>query len=1383
MIAFCSVSQISEVDTWQRLKRLAINFQKQESFSRKENSCVKNAANGIKFDYDQLIFYVNGRRIVEKCVDPRISLATYLRDHLKLTGTKVGCNEGGCGACTVTITDLDPKTGNVRHYSANACLTPVCAVFGKAVTSIEGIGNAKNLHPIQERLSAAHGTQCGYCTPGFVMAMYSHLKNNPHPTEKSIDTAIQGNLCRCTGYRPILDAFYSFANEENIGVNKDNTLRDKNTQRKSFSTLTNYANCRKYDPSKELDYSSLLKADTLQNHSFKLQCDGRTWYQPKTIDELLILKNQFPDARIICGNSEVGIEVKLLFRDFQNAINVREIPELRAYKEDPEKGVFVGTGYSLNEMRALLNTTKSKHPVVTLLTKSIYYVKWQISKKFLVIITEWKTKSLEAVIEMLHLFAGNHVRNTASIGGNIATASPISDLNPIWQALNAKIVLQSKARGKRTVAIDENFFKGYRKTVIEQDEVILGIWIPWSSETTFFHAYKQAQRREDDISIVTAAHCADIDLDTHIIKDIRISYGGMAPTTKLALNTMKKLVGKKWDKETMDFALDELSKEMHLAADVPGGMPRYRTSLALSFFFKFFSNILGFKNQDKPTYLRKEFQSALKASQIYNDVLPGQKPIEPVGRPLQHRACDLQVSGEAAYSEDIYPTNCLYMAFVQSPIACGTLDAVDYSEALKVPGVYGYIDHNDIITFAKLGHAQDSPVFVEDKISYHCQPVAAILADNHDTARYAASLVKVKCTAQKPILSTDDAIKAGSYLRDKPYLVKSDLAPNYGTYDATTKDWSKYDYVLEDQVRMGGQEHFYLETSNCVVFPREDNELEIYASTQSVTDTQAEVCRVLGLPSNKVTVKVRRIGGGFGGKESTSGIFAAPAAVAALKYKRPVKFMTERYDDMAITGTRHPYLCKYKLGLNKEGMIQNYECKLYSNCGHSYDISPGVMHRSLVFADGVYRFPNAQISGMMCKTNLASNTAFRGFGGPQGLFTAETMMIEAAEKFGFDHDELREKNFYKEGECTPFGMHLHRNNIRRCWDECKQLADYTKRRESVKEFNRNHQYLKRGIFITPTKFGIAFGIKHLNQAGATVNIYRDGTVRVAQAGMEMGQGLYTKMTQVAAQCLGVDVSKVFIKETSTETVPNGSPTAASSGSDLNGIAVKDACDKINQRLQPIKDAHPDYTWEQIVEKAYLSRVPLFSSGFGIIHSEVVDFESGRGAEMFGYCTYGAACSEVEVDCLTGDHKIIRSDIVMDVGESLNPAIDIGQIEGAFLQGYGLYTMEELKVRPNGVRLTRGPGNYKIPTADDAPREFNVKLLKGSSNPGTIFSSKALAIGEPPLFLGVSAFFAIREAIKAYRKQNNVNEHLKFDAPATPEKIRLCCEDQITNRVR
>ncbi|CAJ0935919.1 unnamed protein product, partial [Mesorhabditis belari] len=1246
---------------------------------------------------------------------------------------------------------------------------PVCGVFGKAVTTVEGIrGVEERVHPVQERLTKAHGSQCGYCTPGFIMAMYTLLRNKPQPTKDDVDIAIQGNLCRCTGYRPILEAFYSFAKDEKgeIKVTENGCPMGEKCcknggdgcggERKTLIKLSDMSKCVPYDPSHELIFPPELKLKNFHQQSFFHDSNGHKWYQPTDYSMLLALKRKHPHARVISGNSELAIELKFRFINLEMVINPRQVPELHEHHLTDD-GVYLGTGLSLSQMEDALNEFSKDLP-------------------------ESKTRVFKAVLEMLHWFAGRHVRNVASVAGNIATASPISDLNPIWMASKAKVVLDSEERGERTLTIDEKFFIGYRKTVIRPDEIVKAVIVPFSNENEHFYAYKLAQRREDDIAIVTGAFRAQMNPKTQLVDNLSISYGGMDIFTRLALKTAEKLAGKKWDKTLLDLGLNLISEEFTLKPDVPGGMARFRQTLTLSFFFKFFLQVaknlqISIDHCVEKTEIGDTIPHTLNATQLYQEVSKDQPIHDPVGRPLEHVSGERHTTGEAIYTTDIEIAGCLHSALVLAPIACGTIDNVDPTKALEMDGVIAFFDASDLPTNERMGHHSDTPIFAKDRVSYHCQPIGIIVARDHETARRGANAVVVQCTAEKPIVTIEEARKADSWILDELQL-HSQL--NEGNDVVKKNDWSKYTRVIEGEVKMGGQEHFYFETHNCIVIPKEDRALEVIVSTQGINDVQTEIGKCLSIPRHKIVVKVKRIGGGFGGKETASPLIAVPCALAAMKLKKPVRLYLERFDDMAITGTRHPFNFNYKVALSEDNHLIDYDVTAYANGGHSLDLSTGVLTRAMVHIDNVYKFKNAHIYGRICRTNTASNTAFRGFGGPQGMFCTETLMKQLAETYDLDVDELREKNLYNEGDMTPFGMHLRKCNIRRTWHECKEISQYLEKKGKVQEFNRKNHFRKRGLYMMPTKFGIGFGLKFMNQASALVLIYTDGTVLISHGGMEMGQGLHTKILQIAARCLDIPIELIHVEETATDKVPNSMPTAASVGSDLCGVAVEDACQQLNQRLQPYKDKMKEKAWKDWIQAAHIDRVSLSASGFGIIHNEPVDFFNGKGAELFGYCVYGTACCEVEIDCLTGDHRLLSTHIVMDIGDSLNPAIDIGQIEGAFVQGYGLFTMEEIRVRPNGIRLSRGPGVYKIPSADDVPRDFHVSLLKGSSNPHAIFASKA--VGEPPLFLGCTVFFAIREAIRAYRIQQGQKGYFRFDSPATPEAIRMACEDEFTKKI-
>ena len=545
---------------------------------------------------------------------------------------------------------------------------------------------------------------------------------------------------------------------------------------------------------------------------------------------------------------------------------------------------------------------------------------------------------------------------------------------------------------------------------------------------------------------------------------------------------------------------------------------------------------------------------------------------------------------------------------------------------------------------------------------------------------------------------------------------------------------------------------------------------------------QSYISQVTGVQVNKIVSKVKRLGGGFGGKETRSIQLSGICATAAKKTRRPVRCMLNRDEDMMTSGQRHPFLARWKVAVNKDGKFQALDADVFANAGWSQDLSGAVVDRALSHIDGCYLFPNVHVRGRLAKTNTVSNTAFRGFGGPQGMFIAETYMEEIADHLGMPVEKLREINMYNPHEITHFNQELKDWHVPLMYQQILEGTDYHERRKAVAQFNDEHKWKKRGLAIIPTKFGISFTAIFLNQAGALVHLYHDGSVLVAHGGTEMGQGLHTKMTMIAAQALGVPLSDVFISETATNTVANTSSTAASASSDLNGYAIFNACEQLNERLQPYREKlGKDAKMKDLVHAAYFDRVNLSANGF--YKTPDIGYMWGPNTgQMFYYFTQGVTAAEVEIDTLTGDWTCLRADIKMDVGRSINPAIDYGQIEGAFVQGQGLFTTEEsLWHRASGQLFTRGPGTYKIPGFRDIPQIFNVSLLKDVEWENLRTIQRSRGVGEPPLFMGSSVFYAIRDALKAARKQYGVEDVLQLQSPATPERIRVSCADPIIKR--
>ncbi|XP_076991100.1 xanthine dehydrogenase/oxidase isoform X2 [Tamandua tetradactyla] len=1312
---------------------------------------------------DELVFFVNGKKVVEKNADPETTLLAYLRRKLGLCGTKLGCGEGGCGACTVMLSKYDRFQNKIVHFSANACLAPICSLHHVAVTTVEGIGSTKTrLHPVQERIAKSHGSQCGFCTPGIVMSMYTLLRNQPEPTIEEIEDAFQGNLCRCTGYRPILQGFRTFAKDGGCcggKGNNPNCCKDqgKDDELTLSPSLFNPKEFSSLDPTQEPIFPpELLRLKDTPRKQLCFEGERVTWVQAATLEGLLDLKVQHPDAKLVVGNTEIGIEMKFKNKLFPMLVCPAWVPELNAV-EHRQEGICFGAACPLIIVEKTLADAVAELPA-------------------------HKTEVFQGVLEQLRWFAGKQIKSVASIGGNIITASPISDLNPVLMAAGAKMTLGSQGT-RRTICMDHNFFPGYRKTLLSPKEILLSVEIPFSKKGEFFSAFKQASRREDDIAKVTCGMRVLFKPGSTEIEELAICYGGMADRTVSATRTTRRQLSKVWNEELLQRVCASLAEEMRLPPDAPGGMVDFRRTLALSFFFKFYLTVLqklGEANlKDKCAKLDPTVASATLLFQkdppanvqLFQEVPKGQSEEDTVGRPLVHLSAPMQASGEAVYCDDIpRHEKELHLRLVTSTMAHAKIKSIDTSEAQKVPGFVSFLSADDIPGSNETGLSNDETVFAKDEVTCVGHVIGAVVTDTPEHAQRAAQAVKITYEALPAIITIKDAIKNKSFYGSEKKIEKGDLK----------KGFAEADNVVSGELYIGGQDHFYLETHCTIAVPKgEAGEMELFVSTQNTMKTQSSVAKMLGVPENRILVRVKRMGGGFGGKETRSTIVSTAVALAAYKTGRPVRCMLDRDEDMLITGGRHPFLARYKVGFMTTGKVVALEVDHYSNAGNSQDLSQGIMDRALFHMDNCYKIPNIRGTGRLCRTNLASNTAFRGFGGPQAMLIAENWINDVALTCGLPAEEVRRKNMYKEGDLTHFNQKLEGFTLPRCWEECLESSQYQARKKEVENFNKENCWKKRGLCIIPTKFGISFTVPHLNQAGALVHVYTDGSVLLTHGGTEMGQGLHTKMVQVASKVLNIPTSKIYISETSTNTVPNTSPTAASVSTDINGEAVQEACQTILKRLAPFKEKNPNGPWEHWVTDAYQEAVSLSATGFYRTPDLGYSFETNSG-RPFHYFTYGVACSEVEIDCLTGDHKALRTDIVMDVGSSLNPAIDIGQVEGAFVQGLGLFTLEELHYSPEGSLHTRGPSTYKIPAFGSIPTQFRVSLLRDCPNKKAIYSSKA--VGEPPLFLAASIFFAIKDAILAARAQHgkyNMNTLFHLDSPATPERIRNACVDRFT----
>ncbi|WP_417506733.1 xanthine dehydrogenase molybdopterin binding subunit [Marinomonas gallaica] len=745
----------------------------------------------------------------------------------------------------------------------------------------------------------------------------------------------------------------------------------------------------------------------------------------------------------------------------------------------------------------------------------------------------------------------------------------------------------------------------------------------------------------------------------------------------------------------------------------------------------------------------------------------------------KHESATKHVSGEATYVDDMLePRGTLFGAVGYSPIAKGRITSLDLSSVRQAEGVVDVLQLEDIPGHTDIGAVfGGDPILTSDEIKYQGQPIFAVVAQSELQARRAVKQAKIEFAEQTPTLDVVEALNTQQFVRPSHFMTHGDAKT---ALDNAPKR-------LKAEQHVGGQEHFYLEGQVALVIPAEDGGMLVYSSTQHPSEVQKLVAEVLGVPANRITVDMRRMGGGFGGKESQAAAWACMAAVLVSKTKRPVKLRLPRTDDMTMTGKRHPFYNTYDIGFDKDGLIQAADIMVAGNCGHSADLSDAIVDRAMFHADNAYYLANVSIAGHRCMTNTVSHTAFRGFGGPQGMMIIERAMDDIARAVGKDPLDVRKLNLYGGAghDTTPYHQAVEHNVLNELIEQLELSSDYRARRSDINEWNKNSRILKRGLALTPVKFGISFTLQHLNQAGALIHIYTDGSIQVNHGGTEMGQGLHTKIIQIVAEALAIDANEIQITATRTDKVPNTSPTAASSGTDLNGQAAKNAALTLKQRmcecvaehkqcdLDTVHFADGRVYWGDQSESmsftdaalfAYENRVSLSATGYYKTPKIWYDRDNAKGRPFF-YFANGAAVSEVIVDTLTGEYRVIGVDILHDVGRSLNPAVDLGQIEGGFIQGMGWLTTEELKWNDQGALISNGPATYKIPAISDTPERFNVALFERDNDEETVYHSKA--VGEPPFMLAISVWSALRDAISSL---SDYAISPPLDTPATPERV-------------
>jgi xanthine dehydrogenase/oxidase len=1465
-------------------------------------------------------FFLNGQQVTLDDPPPELLLIDYLRSpDVWLTGAKKACGQGGCGACTVILSRWDQNTGQVEHRSINSCLRPVCSLGGLAVTTVEGTGaptrpapahlthrlaysraatpptyvhpevaaaarraatarstapasdepsaGGEAINPVAYRLAMNNGTQCGYCTTGFVMNMSALLAINPSPTKREIEDIFDGNICRCTGFRSILTGMKTFAS--------DWSAEDEKRRKPCLADEASQAQFHQGELTFELPDAPLRR------EAVEASRQARNWISPPTIDDVCAVMRDNVDrsVRLVAGNTSFGIYPdEFLAADV--LVDVGPISELGELSVD-EDGIHAGAGVTY---RALIDVLGG----------------------------EADTGALGAVDFMARRTAGTIVRNAASLGGNsmlvlahIAEGEPFpSDLMTALVGIGAEIDLARASTGERDrLDVEALVAAVVDDPALVRDLVLVRDHLPRGRPRDAVLAQKVALREVNAHSLVNATTRLTLD-DDLLVERAVVALGGIAPFPWRARRTEEALAGRPLSLDGFPELAANLRAEVEaelerwrarmagLASE--GISDAYRVDVAVAFLYKAIVNALL---ERAPEAVPPKVRSSGEVTWGRWPVSDGTQEYEtqawkaPVSQPYVKLMALYQATGRVHYTHEIaLPPTAVNAAFVQSrrALADYSFTVPDRPGAATSDDVREYLRNRfdafvDLITYEQVpphglnlqGMGADQPLFAVDRVSYVGQAIALVLAETEQEAIAIAEHAGDHCVEyapvdwpapwNEPVLSLDQAIAMGSVFADYPAQ-----APFVSHVWRITRPGSRFGWVtagkdpldkdiavrasvvdgvecsvVENTQVCGGQAHFYMETQACVAVPLDGDRLSVLPSTQSPGEMHDTVAMALGLEHHRVEVAVVQVGGGYGGKTEQARFVAGPTAIAAHVLERPVRLAMKREHDTAMIGKRHAYYAQCQIALDRgdadpaaRGLIRGFHCKMWGDGGAFYDCSFIVSNCIQLRADNAYRVANFQNQIDVCRTNKAPSTAMRAFGDIQGKLLTENAIDDAAFAIGFTAEEVRERNFYDRGDVTPFGQPLSYCYMKAVWAYLKDKARYHEKRLAVDRFNAENTWRKRGIAVVPVKYGSGYNWVQLEQALAHVAVNAaDGSVVIHQGGVEMGQGLMTVVEQVASYVLNVPTDLLRVKGPDTSVLPNPTSTGASTGTPYNAAAVKQACESLRARLtefgyQLLKDNGQDWCannrvdfwsygktgwakeldtpdgprliWQYLVAQAHAHRVSLIASFTApMVGGETpvpaltwkpikeqpdipgieVDTTAkpGGAVDSFTGFTYSAACSVVEIDVLTGEVKVLSSDLVYDAGWSLNPAIDIGQVEGAFVQGIGYVLSEDLVFQPDGdgagTLTTDNTWRYKLPATTTIPLELNTHLFPRDSvpvpdNPNELFSAKE--VGEPPLVLATSVFFAVKSAVRASRLERGLDGLFRLDAPATVQEVRRAC---------
>jgi xanthine dehydrogenase/oxidase len=1497
---------------------------------------------------ESVSFYLNGRAVTIENPAPDLLLIDYLRSpEVGLTGAKKGCGQGGCGACTVILSHWDEPEQRVEHRSINSCLRPVCALAGLTVTTIEGTSatarpaparlhhspsfsrfaalpmhlspgliaaaqeaaahraettgrlikqkdtsadKCEGMNPVAHRLAMNNGTQCGYCTTGFVMNMTAFLAANPKPTKHQIEGIFDGNICRCTGYRPILTGMKTFAS--------DWTAEDEKNRMQCIGDDDCESQCVLEEVSIPFLPEAKRAPEPVQANSGR-----QAWVTPTTLDELrqLMSEHRAEKFRLVHGNTSYGI-YKEEVAEAELLVDIRLIPELY--------GVEIGR----DEIQVGASSSYS------------HFI--EVLEQVLEARGDSETTRLGAAHFMARRTAGMIVRNAASLGGNsmlvlkhIYEGEPFpSDLFTVLVAIDAKVVLRENSSGdEQRMAVAELINRVCETPTLADDIVLVRYHIPFGDkDRDIVLAQKVALRQVNAHSLVNSTVRFTLGEDL-TVEEAVVVYGGIAPYPWRPRETEAALKDKPLTLQDFPALAKILTKEVRaelerwqerMAGLVSEGITNeYRVALAVSFLYKAVVNALV---QRDPGLVPEDVRSSGEITWGHWPISDGKQSCKvqdykaPVSQPYIKIMAMYQASGQVHYTHEIdVPPTAVNAAFVQSRRALADYyfvrpgqDAAVTAEELRVYLKEHFAAFIDLITYKQIpkgginyqGMGLDQPLFAVKRVSYVGQAIALVIATTEQEAIKIADYVTKQCVGyelvdwpepwNEPVLSLDQAIARGSVFPDYPESASfvshiwKIIRPG-SRFDWTTpdKDPLQKDIVLregnlddipctvvdgipctvvESTQATGGQIHFYMETQACVAAPVDGECLLIQPSTQSPMEMHQTAAMAIGVEHNRIEVSVRQVGGAYGGKTEPARFVTGPTAVAARALQKTVRLVMPRDEDSGLIGKRHPYYGQYQIAVDRgevnpedRGLIRGIQTKMWGDGGAFYDCSFVVSNCIQLRADNAYKVNNFENQIDVCRTNTAPNTAFRAFGDIQGTLIIENAIDDAAFALQMPAEELREKNFYDRGDVTPFGQALSYCYMKDVWSYLKEVSSYETKKQEVEAFNSRNKWRKRGLAMVPVKYGSGYNFVQLEQAMAYIAVYAgDGTVVIHQGGVDMGQGMMTKVEQVAAYVLNVPMDMIRIEGPSTSVTPNPSSTGASTGTAYNGEAVKRTCESLRERLTEFgyrmlkehgdhwcsapygKEEHrvdfwnfkegwaaeipgsggtPKLIWQNLIAMAYQQRVDLVAHFTAPIAGGTTpvpamtfkpkdkqpnipgikvdqDAPPGGAVDSFVGFTYSAACSVVELDVLTGEVKILSADLVYDMGWSLHPAIDIGQVEGAFVQGIGYVLTEKLVFEPDGPEQGRlntvNTWRYKPPAITTIPLEMNLYLFPRDlaaevpENPHGLFSSKE--VGEPPLVLASSVFFALKAAIRASRVERGLEGLFRLDAPATVQEVRRAC---------